>query len=533
MEDASPGEVIVWPADEVPKERPAEEPEEQILHIPAPVLALMVDMNVTQPRVLRCTSAGLALRWAGQALRGGVEPDLAFRCSWPTTRIGQFWSHSWHGSLWSKVLTLLLLIHGFPALCCATLAGVVVICLSRPFMERPWEKASLLAVICIACGCLVTTITLLLWRSGRKVFVDQLCIHQKNQELKLEGVLSMGGFLKASDSCLVCWDSSYTERLWCIFELAAFLKSRKTPALAVRPTCLGPALVLSSAGVWGAMLIAKIEEMMIEVDLKADPLSRFMVRLAAVLLVLFTTCSLATSMFRDYHRSVEEMEQRLGQFKLKQAICSCCSKGHINKRTGAAILCDRIVLERCITCWFGSAEAFEESVHLHVLPSLKRQLGPLALPYSWMVGASTPVLWMSLPSLLPFNTNLPVESFPSHYVRTTCFLISWWLAGLPLLLNVAMGLCYLLRAKRSTRCREVLVNLLIPCAAGLLYGLVEGFYIFLYAMANYYYPQNKMWNDASRPEIQVVAAIHAATMVLAILSVYGCRHCREWGFLRP
>ena len=23
-----------------------------------------------------------------------------------------------------------------------------------------------------------------------------------------------------------------------------------------------------------------------------------------------------------------------------------------------------------------------------------------------------------------------------------------------------------------------------------------------YAMANYYYPQNKMWNDASRPEIQ-------------------------------
>ena len=100
---------------------------------------------------------------------------------------------------------------------------------------------------------------------------------------------------------------------------------------------------------------------MIEVDLKADPLSRFMVRpgaycflngrlihgcevslstlnrssfhrLAAVLLVLFTTCSLATSMFRDYHRSVEEMEQRLGQFNLKQAICSCCSKGHINKR---------------------------------------------------------------------------------------------------------------------------------------------------------------------------------------------------------
>ena len=90
------------------------------------------------------------------------------------------------------------------------------------------------------------------------------------------------------------------------------------------------------------------------------------------------------------------------------------------------------MLERCITCWFGSAEAFEEMMRLHVLPSLKRQLGPLALPYSWMVGASTPVLWMSLPSLLPFNTNLPAESFPNHYPRTTCFLIAWWLAGLDL-----------------------------------------------------------------------------------------------------
>ena len=77
---------------------------------------------------------------------------------------------------------------------------------------------------------------------------------------------------------------------------------------------------------------------MIEVDLKADPLSRrsenrsSFHRLAAVLLVLLTTCSLATSMFRAYHRSVEEMEQRLGQFNLKQAVCSCCSKGRINKR---------------------------------------------------------------------------------------------------------------------------------------------------------------------------------------------------------
>ena len=128
----------------------------------------------------------------------------AHRFSWPCERIAQFWSHSWHGSLWAEVLTLLL-----ERRCRSSLACIVHGFLWRELSpDLPRADDPLINVFSMACGILVAALTLPLWSSGKKVFVDQLCIHQKDAQLKLEGVLSMGGFLKASESCLVCWDDS-------------------------------------------------------------------------------------------------------------------------------------------------------------------------------------------------------------------------------------------------------------------------------------------------------------------------------------
>ena len=202
--------------DEYPKPQP-DDPEsatnaEPAFQVPPQVLALMVSRDVTQPEVLRCTYAGRALSWGGQALRGKVEAQEAHRLSWPCERIAQFWSHSWHGSLWAKVLTLLLVQNGTAAVCCGTLACIVHGFLWRELApDLRGADDPLITVFSMACGILVAALTLLLWSSGKTVFVDQLCIHQKDAQLKLEGVLSMGGFLKASESCLVCWDDSYSE----------------------------------------------------------------------------------------------------------------------------------------------------------------------------------------------------------------------------------------------------------------------------------------------------------------------------------
>ena len=76
------------------------------------------------------------------------------------------------------------------------------------------------------------------------MFLDQICINQTDLESKANGVLHMGAFLKKSKSMLVLWDPTFVQRLWCMFELAAFLKSHEDEKhkhrLSVRPIFLGP-----------------------------------------------------------------------------------------------------------------------------------------------------------------------------------------------------------------------------------------------------------------------------------------------------
>ena len=96
-----------------------------------------------------------------------------------------------------------------------------------------WAKATGFAVYCLV---------LLLWQRGKRIFLDTLCIKQDDRMWKALALLSMPALLKSSDSLLVLWDPTYTRRLWCCFEIAAFLHSRpagQKPQIRVRPTLLG------------------------------------------------------------------------------------------------------------------------------------------------------------------------------------------------------------------------------------------------------------------------------------------------------
>ena len=81
-----------------------------------------------------------------------------------------------------------------------------------------------------------TFLLVLIFRPPRElVFFDRLCIDQRNHKRKMEGVLNIGACLKRSEKLLVIWDSSYCLRLWCIFELAAFLRTHETRDMLVLP----------------------------------------------------------------------------------------------------------------------------------------------------------------------------------------------------------------------------------------------------------------------------------------------------------
>ena len=67
-------------------------------------------------------------------------------------------------------------------------------------------------------------------------FLDRLCIHQTDATLKRRGIDSLGGFLAHSKRMVVVYSSSYITRLWCVFELAAKVRTHGVGAIDLMPT---------------------------------------------------------------------------------------------------------------------------------------------------------------------------------------------------------------------------------------------------------------------------------------------------------
>ena len=60
--------------------------------------------------------------------------------------------------------------------------------------------------------------------TGLTFFMDKVCIHQGDHELKSRAMQSLDIFLLYSRRMLVMWAPDYFNRLWCVYELATYLK---------------------------------------------------------------------------------------------------------------------------------------------------------------------------------------------------------------------------------------------------------------------------------------------------------------------
>ena len=63
----------------------------------------------------------------------------------------------------------------------------------------------------------------------KKMFLDKYCIHQSNCEMTSGGIIRLALFLRHSKELVCLFDDMYCTRLWCVWELATYLKLRKNP----------------------------------------------------------------------------------------------------------------------------------------------------------------------------------------------------------------------------------------------------------------------------------------------------------------
>ena len=364
-------------------------------------------MEVSNPEVMRVTYAFCAFQNVAAALR--VGDGNFFHKSFKSQKISTFWSHSWHGGHWKKILTLLAFYNAPAALACGFLTAILMMILYYlqilPGFDRQKKFYILFSPWCLPSGFVVAILMMLLWRSHTKVFLDRLCISQDNPKLKTQAIFSLAGLLKNSDVMLILWDPTWTERLWCLFELAAFLKTKNTAGkqvLAVRPIFLGPisiAMFLASFAVALTLTTAAFPDELLGMIFVVGP----------ALLIGMVVAYPTVMTIRSYFRDLDIMKEQLLNISFDATRSSCCDQNHLSPDSDVPMLCDRKVLKECVKIWFGSQEAFEHAVRSEVLDILTMVLSEKVFTTTWILGATCPFLW----AFLDFSATFSIHPYPS------------------------------------------------------------------------------------------------------------------------
>ncbi|CAE7716527.1 unnamed protein product [Symbiodinium sp. CCMP2456] len=327
----------------------------------------LASMAPLERNLVRATPAWQVLQSFGAAL-GRTNQDLYER-SFPVDSIQVFWSHSWHGNNFLKRLLLLLLYNGPPAAIAATISALLVMSLqiagylpgfsrvSRMAMEQEQETMAVRAPWSALTAGFVFVVVLLQWKARSLVFLDRVCINQRDKVQKSKGILSIGAFLKCSDQFLLVWDSTFAGRLWL--------------------TAMAPCILGVGFANWASTIhfILASEQSLLDILL--------------LVLTRWFFLYLTASYLREHYRNTEIMLKQLSDFTVQSARCHCCNDGV----TCTANVCDRAIIARCLQTWYGSVEAFEVTVRTKVRATLYRQLGGLLFPYGWQVMGSSGILW--------------------------------------------------------------------------------------------------------------------------------------------
>ena len=345
-------------------------------------------MALTRKEMLRATQARHVLWRFGKTLRAGPFAKSQYQLSEEVTQVRQFWSHSWHGNVWAKICLLFVVSNGMPAMFISLLLAT-----SLPFLlfhltvqaDDPdvcfiWPTQQLI-------GSLICGLTFLLWQPRKKIFLDKICIHQSNQSLKMEGLLNVCAVVKHSKSMLVCWDTTYIQRLWCVLEMAAALKAHGRAArLIIRPISWAPVVIVSFVGVSILMAVYTTLQScrMLEESFSGFSIEYMLILLFGLFVPLCTvSLHLASGAVRAHFRAVDTMREQLRNFSLDFPMCHCCTLNHINPKTGEPLPCDRLAIGECIRSWFGSAAEFETLVQEQVADVLSERLTRY-LGHSWV-----------------------------------------------------------------------------------------------------------------------------------------------------
>ena len=410
------------------------------------VASQIARMEITRPEVLRVTRAHQAFQRFARALRPGNKEDFHHK-SFVSKHISSFWSHSWHGNHWMKILTLFFLHNGRASVLVGCFLALAMMVLFSLGMLPGWARDAsaqhvLYSIWATGGGLLATSMTFLLWRSQRKVFFDGICINDQDHELKKASIYSLGGIVAHSQEMLVLWDSTWSERLWCQFELAAFLtKKTDKQVLVIRPTLLGPCSCL----------------LFIAASLLTVPRTCLPTGVAFLGMMIFglVCCYSSVAALRGYFRTLETLKGKMRNFSFEQGKSACCDMDHTHD--GYQIMCDRLIVKECVSIWFGDQESFEDYVRSKVAENLTPQLENAVFTRWWSLAVTVPLLWSTFDLCA---TWIAVDEYEKAMARFLADFVIWFLCG-PMAADYWIHLGQRFSQKPSSTACEIMKSLVV------------------------------------------------------------------------
>lgn len=190
-----------------------------------PTKALVPLHGVTIAKLLSNQGEAFYYKTTTNRIHRRRESELLYLLSEPVENLDEFVSHSWSAEpnvvVWTMQLRVNFLLAVIVSIICTVLLswGVVM-------------DPALNTIIGITIYSTLLTIGHEIplkipgfrRHSEAKVFFDRCCIDQVDPVRKAAGIRSIGAYLNQCDTFLLLWNDDYFQRLWCVFELACFLK---------------------------------------------------------------------------------------------------------------------------------------------------------------------------------------------------------------------------------------------------------------------------------------------------------------------
>ncbi len=207
----------------------------------------------------------------------------------------------------------------------------------------------------------------------------------------LAGILALPSFLHRSEQLTILWSPEWNSRLWCLFELAAFIRMHPASAKPIRlvPVKIGRIIlsqmfcsVLVQLICWVSLEITGTFTQSAMLDLLNpdietnetnggdEHLPQVRQQLFEFYVVMFSIFGIMallilpsfTYMGQVNMKDLAALPVQLWNFRVQDCKCFCCSNSHRDPTTGETLQCDRLLVHRMLAKWFSASEETEDDL---------------------------------------------------------------------------------------------------------------------------------------------------------------------------